>query len=174
MAKKRDQAALWGSANNVIDSGAEFSPCRKYRFALWRIWDKNLPFLMFIGLNPSTANETEPDPTITRVMRMADKWCFGGVFMLNCFPFITSDPDKLEIDEHSQFVNDCHLESVGKRCSEIVFAWGSFPIVKKTARDKELIAKFPNASALVINQDGSPRHPLYVPYKVERRPFKNE
>ena len=40
-----------------MNKGAEFSPCKKYRYKLWRIWDDTLPLVMFIGLNPSTADE---------------------------------------------------------------------------------------------------------------------
>jgi len=47
-------------------------------------------------------------------------------------------------------------------CEEIIFAWGAFPIVKELKRDKALIKMFTNAKALIINKDGSPRHPLYV------------
>lgn len=44
--------------------GAIFSDDRKYRFALFRMWDLKAPNVMFIGLNPSTANEHDNDPTI--------------------------------------------------------------------------------------------------------------
>lgn len=152
--------------NIFEDSGAEFSLCRKYRYALWRIWDKSKPMVMFIGLNPSTANEYVPDPTITRVKGFAESWGFGGVYMMNCFPFVTENPDKLIIDHGTQYLNNLKMEEIGAKCSEVIFAWGAFKEVKKFTRDKELIAMFPNAKALVINKDGSPRHPLYVPGKT--------
>ena len=44
-------------------SGAVFSDCRKYRYALWRIWDGNKSLAMIIGLNQSTADETLNDPS---------------------------------------------------------------------------------------------------------------
>jgi hypothetical protein len=40
------------------DKGAIFSPCRTWRYLLWRNWDLSLPACAFIGLNPSTADET--------------------------------------------------------------------------------------------------------------------
>jgi len=67
----------------VVESGAEFSECRKYRYALWRIWDKSKPLVMFIGLNPSTANENVDDPTIRSVCRMTKNNGYGGVYMMN-------------------------------------------------------------------------------------------
>ncbi len=48
------------------------------------------------------------------------------------------------------------------KCSDVVFAWGNFDVVKKTKRDTELADMFPNAKALIINKNGTPRHPLYV------------
>ena len=48
----------------TMNSGADFSPCRKYRYKLWRIWDETLPLAMFIGLNPSTADEVKDDNTV--------------------------------------------------------------------------------------------------------------
>ena len=39
------------------DAGAEFSPCRKWRYLLWRRWDRTKPVANFLMLNPSTADE---------------------------------------------------------------------------------------------------------------------
>lgn len=149
----------------MIESGAEFSECRNYRYALWRIWDKQKPMLMFIGLNPSTANEVMDDPTIRRVKSFATAWGYGGVYMMNCFPYISTDPNDLK-EVGNTALNDHWLYQVAAMSAEIIFAWGSFIIVKESGRDKELIGMFPNAKALIINKDGSPRHPLYVPSTV--------
>lgn len=143
-------------------SGAEFSECRKYRYVLYRIWNAELPAVMFIGLNPSTANETENDNTIRRVMGMAKAWNYGAVYMLNCFPFISTNPDDLK-DFGNTVANDLHIAFYAQLCKEIIFAWGAFSIVRESGRDKELSEMYPNAKALIINKDGSPRHPLYVP-----------
>lgn len=61
-------------------NGAKMSPEKDYRYALWRVWDDSKA--MFIGLNPSTANETENDPTIRRVIRFARDWGNGDLFKL--------------------------------------------------------------------------------------------
>ncbi len=142
-------------------SGAEFSDCRRYRYALWRIWDENKPKMMFIGLNPSTADETAPDPTITRVCGIAETNGFGGIYMMNCFPFVTADPDLLELNGDALDINNRHLKQIAEKCQEIVFAWGDFKVVKKEGRDLAMRAMFPNAKALHINKSGSPKHPLY-------------
>lgn len=151
------------------DFGAEFSDDRKYRFALWRIWDRSKPLVMFVGLNPSTANETSNDPTIKSVCRIAKNNGYGGAYMMNCFPIVSTDPKVCETFytswfpyEHHQFaINQMKLKDIGAICKDIVFAWGNFEVVKKCKRDKELSQIFPNAMALSINKNGSPKHPLY-------------
>lgn len=145
-------------------NGAHFSECRKYRYALWRIWDERKPSVMFIGLNPSTANETEPDPTIRRVIGFAKQWGYGGVYMCNCFPYISTDPNDLN-DFGNTATNDHVLQQVAAKCADIIFAWGAFKVAR--ARGAELALIFPNAKALTINSDGSPMHPLFCPKNIQ-------
>ena len=147
--------------NSVGPSGAHFSDCRKYRYALWRIWDTSKPFVMFIGLNPSTANETEADPTIKSVMRIAKHNGYGGVYMMNCFAYVSTNPADLRF-ENNQDMNDFCLNVVANLCKGIVFSWGNFEIVKTTGRFSEIIRMFgEGAMALKQNKNGSPKHPLY-------------
>lgn len=154
-------------------NGAEFSGDRRHRYALWRIWDKEKPLIMFIGLNPSKANEIDSDNTVTRVRGFANKWGYGGFFMMNLFSLVSTDPDRLvqwEITEQEDYLesirlNDSWLNNIRKSCKDVVFAWGSFKQAKKRA--KEVIRYFPDAMALQINKDGSPKHPLYVSSSVK-------
>lgn len=156
------QSELFDTVDEIkVDAGAHFSTDRKHRYALWRIWDKSKPLVMFIGLNPSTANEDENDNTIKSVDRISRSNGYGGFYMMNCFSYVSTDPKGLVIDVVSHCVNDNLLKEVGVKCKDVVFAWGSFDVVKETGRDKELSAMFPNAKALCINKNGSPKHPLY-------------
>jgi hypothetical protein len=142
-------------------NGANFSEDRKYRYRLWRIWDKSLPLVMFIGLNPSTANETDNDPTIRSVCRIARNNGYGGVYMMNCFAFISTDPNGLQITPDSLEKNNIMLTVTSSVCKDVVFAWGNFDIVYSSGRHDELVKMFPHAKALHINRNGSPKHPLY-------------
>lgn len=154
---------------SAVYKGAAFSDCRKYRYALWRIWDKRKPFIMFIGLNPSTANEHENDATIRSVERISINNGYGGFYMMNCFPFVSTNPkDLIAIaDSPEQHLNNTWLMEMKLKCSDVVFAWGNFDVVKDLKRDTELSEMFPKAKVLVKNKNGSPRHPLYVPSNVE-------
>lgn len=159
--------------NTLFDStdfGAHFSECRRYRYALWRIWDRSKPLVMFVGLNPSTANETEADNTIKSVTRIAAHNGYGGFYMMNCFPYVSTDPEQLR-DYGNTALNDEWLKKVASACKDVVFAWGTFSIVKELGRDKEMSSMFPGAFALHINKDGSPKHPLYCSSKSSLKPF---
>jgi hypothetical protein len=73
-------------------SGAVFSPDQKYRYVLWREWSGHPRRLVVIGLNPSTADATKNDPTVTRCINFAKREGCGGMIMLNLFAFRATDP----------------------------------------------------------------------------------
>ena len=51
----------------ILESSATFSSCRTYRYSLWRRWGApEQGYAMFIGLNPSTADEVEDAPSAGR------------------------------------------------------------------------------------------------------------
>lgn len=158
---------------DLSDKGATFSECRKFRYRLWRIWDTSLPLLMFIGLNPSIADQGRNDPTITRVIGFAKRWGYGGFYMMNCYPLISPHPSALRPFVDTPFydieleINDKYLRETADKVARVVFCWGACDLVTKTYRAKYLRAMFPEAWALVINADGSPRHPLYVAQNTE-------
>lgn len=141
-------------------SGAEFSADRKYRYALWRIWDKSKPLVMFIGLNPSTANEEKPDPTITRVINFASDWGYGGLYMMNLFGIVSSNPDILISNLDPLGDNDHWLEKIAIECEMVVFCWGVFKQAR--VRVEEVKKRFPGAYCLKKTKEGHPWHPLYV------------
>lgn len=152
-----------------MNAGAYFSPDRKYRYALWRIWDETKPLVMFIGLNPSTANETEPDPTITRVINFARDWGYGGLYMMNLFGIVSSKPEVLLTDSNPLGDNDKWLETIAAKCDRIVFAWGIFKQARLRAEDVK--KRFPGSYCLKKTKEGHPWHPLYVAAKTIPIPF---
>lgn len=153
--------------NSEIQTGAKFSDCGKHRLFLYRIWDSKKPAVMFIGLNPSTADSTKDDPTIRRVRAMAANWGYGGVYMVNLFTFISTDPKLLQLDNGNLPDADHILMKIASRCEKIIFAWGNFKVM---GRDDQVRRLFPKAYALHINKNGSPKHPLYVKGDVKPIP----
>ncbi len=154
------------------DKGAVFSEDRKYRYALWRIWDPTKPLVMFIGVNPSTANEVKTDATITRVRNFASDWGYGGFYMMNLFGIVSKYPEVLVTDPNPVGDNNGWLEKIAARCSTVIFAWGAFKQAKE--RCKDVIAMFPDACCLKHNKDGSPMHPLMALGSLTPIKFANQ
>lgn len=148
---------------------AMFSKDRAYRYWLFRGWDDTLPLMMFIGLNPSTANEDEDDPTIRRVVDFAKSWGYGGVYMMNLYAIVSSDPKVLLTCEDPLGKNDQFFDDISKEVDAVLFAWGAF---KVNGRDEVMKTRFPNAYCLGVNKNGSPKHPLYVPGSMKLTLYK--
>lgn len=139
---------------------AKFSDCRQYRFALWRIWDESKPYVMFIGLNPSTADETEDDPTISRCINYARSWGFGGVCMANLFAFRATEPARmLMAPDPVGHENDQWLVRLSEEAGLVVAAWGDTGgHMGRSQQVKELLT---GLHCLKKNKSGEPAHPLY-------------
>ncbi|MEM6720362.1 MAG: DUF1643 domain-containing protein [Bacteroidota bacterium] len=153
---------------NIHTKEAIFSENRKHRYVLTRIWNSTLPMIMCIGLNPSLADESKDDPTIRRIIDFAQQWGFGGVFVCNLFSYVTPYPKKLKIKKDTSH-NDFYLKLYAEKSQEVLCAWGRHKVAKERA--KTVLKMMHNTTALQLNKDGSPKHPLYVKATVERISF---
>lgn len=153
--------------NNLLecDMGASFSPCRTWRYALWRIWDAPKGMVAFIGLNPSTADETTNDPTVRRCINFANDWGYGGLWMLNLFAYRATDPREMKAFAAPVGPDNNHvLTAVSHQAIITVAAWGvhgSFD-----GRDKFALEQLLDRNRLKClgkTKDGHPKHPLYLP-----------
>lgn len=147
-----------------MNKGAEFSVDRIYRYKLWRIWDNSKPLAMVIGLNPSNANENKSDQTINYLIKMLAILGYGGFYMMNCWPFITSKPKLLEHNEISDSWNIDTITVTAGSCKDVIFAWGNFKIIRDKGKDKMFIEMFPNALCFGKTNSGAPLHPLAMMY----------
>ena len=154
---------------NIIKS-AVFSPCRKYRYSLSRTWDINQKIILFIGLNPSTADETNDDPTIRRCLFYSSRWGFGGLIMVNLFAFRATLPKDLKNSKHpvgrdnNQFIIHAHKEA-----SMTIAAWGNDGDLYN--RDQEVLEIISNPMCLKVNKTGQPAHPLYQKKDIKPKPY---
>ncbi len=144
-----------------LKTDAKLSSCRNYRFALWRTWDESKPFAMIIGLNPSTADEVQDDPTITRCINFAKSWGYGGVCMANLFAFRATEPSVMKSQSDPVGAdNDVWLTNLAKDAGVVVAAWGNDGShLNRSSVVKELV---PNLHYLKMNKSGEPAHPLYL------------
>lgn len=161
-------------------TGAIFSDCEAYRYLLWRVWDDSRPTALLLMMNPSTADEVSNDATVERQIRRVMMWPqigfdlkVGGLEVANVFAYRETDSSKLSDLYASGFDlvgrdNDEILMAAARRAAIVVCGWGKPGILG--GRDKAVLKMLRDAGikpyALQTNQDGTPKHPLYVGYKI--------
>lgn len=147
-------------------AGAILSPDRTYRYVLERRWGKG-PFVMFLMLNPSTADERDDDATIRRCIGFAKRWNAGGLLVGNLFAYRATHPRDLP-SGHLAVGPDCdvHLQTMSLRSTAVIAAWGSQPRIGGRINEVvELLDR--RLLCLGTCADGSPRHPVRLPYAVD-------
>lgn len=150
---------------------AIFSQQRVYRYTLEIKWDASLPLLMCIGLNPSTADEVDDDPTLRRVKRFARDWNYGGIIMTNLFAFRSTDPKVML--SHPRPIGDRNntlLKTSRERAAFCLCAWGNHG--RHLNRADWVLENLSDLHALKITGAGCPQHPLYLPANTKPFHFK--
>lgn len=144
---------------------AAFSPCRRYRYSLWREIDMFDPrCVLFIGLNPSTATAYEDDPTCRREIDFATRLGYGHYCKANLFGWRATLPSEmLAAADPIGPDNDAWLDALVRQATLVVAAWGAHG--HHQGRAKAFLASIPNVPIWCYgkNKDGSPCHPLYLP-----------
>lgn len=159
----------------VTDRGAEFSPCGLYRYRLWRTWDTEAMALAFIMLNPSTADVETNDPTVERCEQRARRRGYGGLIVANIMAYRATDPGELykmpglnrggpDMPE-----NAAALEWALMSDSRVICGWGTHA---DKLTDPGLVIEAAKRLdtplyCLRKNANGSPGHPLYLPYSAK-------
>lgn len=197
-----------------VEAGATISACGTYRYRLWREWrgcaspDKwtwledddgsiardgsgseigGPQSVVFIMLNPSTADGDKDDPTIRRCVSFAKAWGYDRMEVVNLFAFRATNPEQLLALDHGDepWGADNHRQIDrlldGDVCSDvgmIVCAWGCHgghlgqdEIVMGWIQEHWRIADIP-VMALRLTKDGQPCHPLYLPGDLVPFPYE--
>ncbi len=155
-----------------MTSDAIFSKDRVYRYSLVRIWDGTKDLVSFIGLNPSTADETKDDPTIRRCSQFAKDWGYGGLVMLNLFAYRSTDPKALKTvaDPVGPGNNTQILHVSSMLNSPMIAAWGTHGTYLNRGEEVKLLLN-DKLHYLRLTKDGHPSHPLYLPKKLTPTKF---
>ena len=125
---------------------------------------------MFIGLNPSTADETFDDPTIRKCVGFAKRWGYRALCMTNLFAFRATDPHEIKGqakpigDDNDRWLIECAREA-----GTIIAAWGVNG--EHMARNEQVLKLLGRVECLRTTKYGHPEHPLYVPYEVTPKPY---
>lgn len=151
--------------DGYAEMGAVIDPAGQYRYALWRAWECGTGSVLFVMLNPSTADASQDDPTINRCVGFARSWGYGRLDVANLFALRSSEPARLlEVEDPIGPDNDRHLENLAQGAELIVAAWGNDGSVLGRAESVlRLLTRHGDVHALRLLKNGQPGHPLYLP-----------
>lgn len=151
---------------------AHFSDCGKYRYRLERLWDMSAPLACFVMLNPSIAGADQDDPTVRKCIGFGQRLGWGGFYVVNLYAYIATKPADLKTAHWpsggamADQVIDRTLSIVDASGGPVICAWGAN--AKGLSRPVEILAEIKRhglkPKALFINKDGTPAHPLMLPY----------
>ena len=181
-------------------STAIISACSTYRYHLRREWlgrpasfksvdadteefefgrPVKRPSLLFVMLNPSTADATKDDPTIRKCIGFASQLGYFALEVVNLFAYRATDPRDLRnawsagtdvVGED----NDRHIVAAAADADRVIAAWGAFSSCNLRSRATEvlkLLQRHREVSSFGVSKDGSPRHPLMLAYASELKPW---
>lgn len=163
--------------SGTVQKSACLSEDGLYRYSLRRTWDGSRPPVVFVGLNPSTADGTQDDPTIRREMAFARRLGFGGLLKVNLYAFRATDPKALRealkqgVDAFGP-VNLAYVLGETELAERVVVAaWGKPPSGVPVPDDLAAALSRRPLLCLGTTKDGHPRHPLYLRADAEPRPW---
>ncbi len=159
-----------------------FSPCREYRYTWEYEWDRVSRPCAFIGLNPSTADEDGPDPTVRRCINFARDWGYGSLLMLNIFSYRATERARMRAHlapiapPATPTRNDHYLRRTVARVVQadgvVIAAWGTDGAhLARGAAVRSMLASFP-LHHLVLTRSGEPGHPLYLRGSLKPVPLR--
>lgn len=144
-----------------LHKDAALSADGRFRYRLERRWGPPGSVLVCVGLNPSTADALEDDPTIRVLVGLARREGYSSLLMLNLYAYRAAEPDDLHLQialgNDVQGSNQRWLETHAMTYGRAVAVWGAGA---PYARQREVAALFPRLKCLGVNRDGSPWHPL--------------
>lgn len=146
-----------------MKKSAKISKCGRYRFHLSRVWDDSLPLVVFIMLNPSTADANQDDATIRRCTSFARSWGYGGIQVVNLFAYRSREPRSLLTAARPIGPgNGRWILTVAQSASLVVCAWGT----RGGKRGESVIHQLRRHGVVPMclerTQRGEPKHPLYL------------
>lgn len=152
------------------ERGALISADGRYRYRLWRLWNVDAPVMVWVMLNPSTADAETDDPTIRKCIGFAKAHRYGGIIVVNLFAWRATDPKELaRLDDPVGPENDEHIVWACRAplLATVVGGWGANRFAAKRAtRVKVVIQSAGGRHIHCFRQSasGAPWHPLYLPY----------
>jgi hypothetical protein len=160
---------------SILKNSAIFDKTETYRYSLTRVWDSSKEKVVFICLNPSTADAEYNDPTLKRCIDFAKRWHngkYGSLEMVNLFSYRSTDFNILKnVDDLIGKKTNTYILNAVKSASLVVVAWGENGCYRD--RDKEILKLLSSEKnsihCLKVLKCKQPKHPLYA--KSELNPI---
>lgn len=150
-------------------SWAEYSDDEAYRYRLERVWAAG-PRVLFVMLNPSTATETQNDPTVERCERRARALGYGSFGVGNIFAFRATDPKVMRAcADPVGPQNDAAILAMAHEADRVVCAWGTHGLHLGRGAAVEALLRETGRPLfhLGLSKAGLPKHPLYIGYDTQ-------
>jgi len=148
-----------------LERDAVISDCGRYRYLLRRTWDHGKPRVLFVMLNPSTADAEIDDATIRSCIRLSRGLEYGSFEVVNLFGLRATDPVELQRDNDPVGpINDQSIAAAIMRCDLAICAWGAHKMAENRAYTvRGLLRQHrPAVFCLGTTKSGAPKHPLYI------------
>lgn len=170
-----------GRLFDLIDRGADIPEDERYRYLLWRTWS-DVPPVLFVMLNPSTADAEEDDPTIRRCIGFARRWGAGGLRVVNLYPWRATNPADLpdgpEVFGELPLGHEANAQAIERALvgvGRVIAAWGANPgpwPSQPAVITAQICGAGRSLEALGLTKDGAPRHPLYLRADAVPKPYR--
>lgn len=155
------------------------SPCGQYRYVVYRVCNpvEKPRLLLWVCLNPSKADASVTDPSLTRMINFAKAWGYDGICVVNLFAYRATEPADMKAardpvgDDADYWICQC-----AGHCEFAIAGWGTNgSFLKRDEQVRVLFAamKMP-LHVLKLNEDGSPLHPLFAPGSLQPIPWERE
>lgn len=173
----------------MLRSNATFSGCGRYRYWLERIWNLEAPILPWVLLNGSTADSVRNDPTVRRVIGFTRQWEFGGLWLVNAYAAMATNPrDLLAMDRNAGPRNRHYVQRTIRDAWRhartlphtqelpVIVGWGNHGAHGE--QDRRVLEWIGRAGAPVrlqclgVTRLGCPRHPLYCAADTARVDYR--
>ena len=140
--------------------------CELYRYQLHRkVTDEFDGKVVFIGVNPSTADHKIDDPTIRRLKCFTHDWGYGQFSIVNVFGLRSKTPTALaNAPDPIGARNDWWIHNEVSDADLIVVMWGDEGKVPPMLRYRFNVVNdmLTSAKCFGRTKHGHPKHPLYL------------
>jgi len=145
-----------------------------YRYLLRRWWGPRSEHLLWIMLNPSTADGQSVDATLLRCLAFSRREGYDRLVLANLFAYRSTRSEALRMATDPVGPdNDSHIKQAIAGASQVVLGWGALGGL--LGRDRAVLTLLRQANqpafCLGYTAHGAPRHPLYTRKDMPLLPY---